>query len=165
MRQYTDLLDLHPSMIGTISTIGATAIGSPVDTMGFADVLATLCAGAVFGSGTGSTITLAIKVQESASAIGTNWTDITDGAVNGSFDFDTVTLTGTSSVMVMEKQYERLNDSVRLRYIRAHATLAGTVGLGPKFCVAFLLGRPDDTLYIQSAETQATGNEEYTKLL
>jgi hypothetical protein len=156
-------------MIGTLSTIGGTAVGAPVDTRGFADVLATLVLGAVMGSGTGSTVTLAIKIQESASATGTNWTDITNGHLVGgevaaSFDFDTVTLTGTSPVIVMEKQYMQLRDSNRLRYIRAHATLAGTVGLGPKFSVAFLLGRPDDTLYISNAETAATGNAEYTLL-
>lgn len=164
MRNYDSILDLHPSMIGTISTIGGTAVGAPVDTLGFADVLAVLCAGAVAGSGAGALATLSIKIQESASATGTNWTDITDGAVHaGSFDFDDVSFTGTSPVLVMEKQYEHLGLG-RMRYIRAHATLAGTVGLGPKFCVAFLLGRPQDTLYIANAETQATGNPEFTLL-
>jgi hypothetical protein len=119
------------------------------------------------GSGSGSTISLAVKIQESASVTGTgaDWTDITDGAYhNGSFDFDTLTFTGTDPGLYMEKQYEVLKDGKRKRYIRAHATLTGTVGMGPKFCVQFLLGRPDDTLYISNAETQATTNSQFTIL-
>jgi hypothetical protein len=166
MRDYKTMMDLHPSLIGTMSVIGATAVGAPVDTLGFKDVLATLVAGAVFGSGTGSTITLAVKIQECATAAGTGalWADITNGAINNTFAFTTMTFTGTDPTMKQEAKYERLIDANRLRFLRAHATLAGTVGLGPKFAVSFLLGRPDDTLYVVSPSTQSTSNGEFTIL-
>ena len=167
MRDYSSILELRPTLIGTLSTIGGTALGAPVDTRGFADVLATLVAGAVFGSGTGSTVALAVKIQESATPTGTGalWTDITDGAIHaGSFDFDAITITGTDPGLYMQKQYDRLNDANRKRWLRAHATLSGTVGLGAKVAVSFLLGRPDDTLYANNATTLGTGNPEYTLL-
>ena len=144
--------------------------------MGFKDALGLLTAGAVQGS-TGSTVTLAIKVQESASATGTNWTDITNGAVhNGSWDFANVQFghnlaggdtTGTWQTYKTGKEYDHTSgrDPNRLRYIRAHATLTGTVGIGPKFCVGFLLGRPVDTLYINDAVSFASTNVELTKLM
>jgi hypothetical protein len=168
MRSYASMFELRPSLIGTISTIGGTALGAPVDTQGFADVLATLVAGAVYGSGTGSTITLAIKVQESASLTGTGsaWSDITDGAIMaGSFDFDTITITGTDFGMYQQQQFERMSDGNRKRYLRAHATLAGTVGLGPKFAVSFLLGRAVSSIYAYGGTTIGTGNSQFTKLL
>ena len=58
-------------------------------------------------------------------------------------------------------QSERVGDGVRKRYIRAHATLAGTAGSSPKVCVAFLLGKPISSGYIVNASTQATGNVEF----
>jgi hypothetical protein len=167
MRRYSDLMDLHPSIIGSMSVIGSTVIGAPVDTLGFADVLAVLIAGQLMGTGDGTAnVTLAVKVQESASITGTGalWTDITDGAIHvGSFDFDSINFANTSPVLSMAKEYEHLAIG-RKRYIRAHATLSGTVGVGPKLCVAFLLGRPNDTLYVAGAITQATANTQYTLL-
>lgn len=166
MRNLTDSLSLHPSLIGTISTIGGTAVGAPICVQGFREVLATLVAGAIFGSGAGSTITLAVKVQQSGSAAGTGalWTDITPGDVNSTFAFTTMTFTGTDPTLKMESKYERIGNAITGKFIRAHATLAGTVGLGPKFCVNFLLGRPVDSIYVGSASTEATGNGEYTLL-
>ena len=167
MRQHPDCLELRPSLIGTLSTIGGTAVGAPVSILGFRDVLATLVAGAVFGSGSGSTIALAVKIQQSATPTGTGalWTDVTPGDVNTTYAFTTMTFTGTDPAFKMQKIYERVGNSLTGPWIRAHATLAGTVGLGPKFCVNFLMGRPNDTLYVQSASTHSTGNVEYTKLL
>lgn len=175
MRNMDGLLAVRPSLVGTISTIGGTAVGIPIDTIGFADVLGILVAGAVAGS-TGSTVYLDVKVQESASATGTgaNWSDIKDGAYNGTFSFSQVSFganlaggdtTGTWQPYKVGKEYERLADGVRKRYIRAHATLSGTVGIGPKFTVTFLLGRPNDTAYITNATTFASTNVELTKLL
>lgn len=178
MRQYSDIMEYRPSLIGTISTIGGTAVGIPVDCLGFSDALAILTAGALVGS-TGSTVTLAVKLQESATPTGTgaNWTDITDGAVHaGSWDFDDITFggnlaggdtTGTWQPYQTGKQYDYVGgrDYKRKRYIRAHATLAGTVGLGPKFSVGILLGRPNDTLYINNATSFASTNVELTPLL
>jgi len=170
MRNYDGLLELRPSLIGTISDIGATAVGIPIDCIGFRDVLAILTAGALEGSD-GAGVFLDIKVQESASAEGTNWTDITDGAHHvGSFDFDQLAIghgidAGTWIPYQTGKEYELVTGQERLRYIRAHATLSGTVGLGPKLSVAFLLGRPSDTLYVGNATSFASVNAEVTKLL
>jgi len=168
MRNYDGVFEVRPSLIGTMSVIGGTAVGIPVDCRGFGDVLAILTAGALAGS-TGSTIYLNVKVQESAIATGTNWNDITDGAYNkGSWDFDQVSFEATTPNWIpfaVGKSYEIVGQSPRKRYIRAHATLSGTVGLGPKISVAFLLGRPIDSLYITNATTFASTNVELTKLL
>ncbi len=169
MRNLDGLIEFRPSLIGVISTPAATAIGAPIDTIGFKDCLAVLVAGAIQGS-TGATQNLAVKVQESATPTGTNWTDITNGAYHaGSWDFDTMTwattTTGTFYDPRSQEQYERVSDGVRLRYIRAHATLTGTAGLGPKFAVVFGLGRHYDSSVVQNAVVQPTGNIEYSKLL
>ncbi len=174
MRNYTGTFDVRPSLIGTLSTINATATGCPIDTLGFADVMASLVAGALVGSG-GSTVSLAIKIQESASPTGTNWTDITNEAVSqGSFNLTTLnfgndiaggTTTGTWIPYQAVEKYAKLADGNRLRYIRAHATLTGTVGLGPKFAVSFIMGRSDDSYYLNSAVSFGSGNIEAAKLL
>lgn len=174
MRNYTHVVDIRPSLIGTISTIGATATGAPIDTLGFYDVMASLVAGAVAGS-TGSTVSLAIKIQESATPTGTNWTDITNEAMTqGSFALTTMvfgndiaggTTTGTWIPYQSTRKYGKMADGNRLRYIRAHATLSGTVGIGPKFAVSFILGHSDDTAYISSALTIGSGNIEAAKLI
>lgn len=162
MRNYDGILELRPTLIGTIA-VGATAVGASVDTLGFKDVLATLVLGAVTGTA-GNTGQLNVKIQESASATGTgaNWTDITDGDYSGTFAFSELTFdVGTDANLGKDIIYERLGAD-RQRYIRAHATMTGTGGAAPKYSVQFLLGRPDDTLYIADASTQATGNVEYT---
>lgn len=167
MREYSGLFEYRPSIVGSMSVIGATAVGATIDTQTFKDVLAILSAGSVKGSGSGSTINLNVKIQESASPVGTGalWTDITDEAVSGgSFALSTLTITGTNPQLYMDKKYGRLQDDKRKRYIRAHATLTGTIGLYPKFSVGFLLGRPSDTLYITNATTQGTGNIHFTKV-
>lgn len=180
MRGYDGMFEYRPSLIGTISAIGGTAVGIPIDCLGFSDALVLLTAGAVAGS-TGSTVTLSVKVQESASLTGTGlgaggWTDITNGAVhNGSWDFADVQFghnlaggdtTGTWQSYKTGKEYDYVGgrDYKRLRYLRVHATLAGTVGIGPKICVGFLLGRPIDTLYINNAVSFASTNEALSRL-
>lgn len=166
MRQYSDMLELRSSLVGTMAC-DSTAVGATVDTLGFADVLAVLIAGAVSGTDT-NYAGLDVKIQESATPTGTgaNWTDISDGDVNGSFDFDTMGFyAGTNGGIQQQKVYERLTGSVRKRYIRAHATIAGTDGAHVKLACHFLLGRPVDTLYINGGTTQATGNVEYSQLL
>ena len=176
MRQYTDMFSAYPSLVGTMSVIGGTAVGAPIDCIGFNDVLGVLVLGGLQGS-TGATVNVAVKVQESTdpTLTGTGWTDITNEAVSqGSFSFSTVTLgdsiaggttTGTWIPYETVKKYARLSDANRKRYIRAHATLSGTVGLGPKMAVLFVMGRPDDTYYVQSAVVVPSGNVELTKLL
>lgn len=159
-----DSLDLRPSLIGTI-TASATAVGAPIDTQGFSSVLAILVAGAGYGTGANAA-TLTVKIQESASATGTGtaWTDITNGTVNGSFKFSDISFTDiTDPNLRMGKKFEVLSDGVRARYIRFHASLAGTAGSSPKICGAFLLGDAIDSIaYILNGATQATGNSEYT---
>lgn len=173
MRNYDGTFQFIPSLIGTLSTIGGTAVGNPVDTLGFKDTLAILTAGALVGSA-GSTTYLDLKVQESAVPDGTggNWSDITDGAYHaGSWDFDQLTFGGVDAGTWIPYQsaaeYEQLggNDANRKRYIRVHATLTGTVGHGPKISAGFLLGRPSDTLYLSGATEFASTNIELTQLL
>lgn len=173
MKNYDEVLELRPSLIGTISVIGATAVGIPVDCLGFRDVLAVLTAGAVQGSA-GAGVNLAVKIQESASVAGTGalWTDIDNGDVNGTFAFTTLNIghgvnAGTWIPYQTGKLYESVggNDANRKRYIRAHATLSGTVGLGPKVSVAFLLGKPVDTLYVGGGTSFGSLNSQLTKLL
>jgi len=154
-----------PSLCGSIYS-AATAVGAPIDTRGFKDVLAILVAGGVAAGTATNTSTLAVKIQESASASGTGalWTDITDGAViGGSYTLDAITITGTNPVLNKAVKYEKLSDGNRKRYIRAHATCGGTAPVGIKYAVGFLLGRPDDTLYVVNASTVATGNPEFTR--
>jgi len=170
MRTYDGLFELRPTMIGTLSAIGGTAIGAPVDCLGFKDVLAIVTAGALVGSA-GANTTVTIKFQESAQADGTGalWSDITNGAVNGSMKFSAITHSGidagTWAQYQAQKLYERLDDNNRSRYIRAHATVSGTVGHGAKLSVACLLGRPDDTLYINGATSFGSVNPQLTKML
>lgn len=163
MRNLDGILDLRASLVGSIA-VGATAVGAPIDTLGFKDVLAVLIAGAgLFGTAT-NTGTLTVKIQESATTAGTGalWSDITDGAVNGSFKFTDIAVAGTNGGPYMGSRYEHLGLG-RSRYIRAHVTMAGTAPLGPKFSVGFLLGRPDDSLYITNGSQVGTGNSQYTQ--
>lgn len=176
MRDYANIFDLRPSLIGTISVIGGTAVGAPIDVLGFGDVLGVATLGGVQGS-TGSTVTVTFKVQQSASATGTgsNWSDMTnDGVTGGSFSFSAVTLgddvaggttTGTWIPYESVKKYAKLATGGQQRFIRMHATLAGTVGIGPKISASFLLGRANDSAYVTSAIVVPSGNVELTKLL
>lgn len=174
MNDFISKVQFIPSLIGTISTIGGTAVGAPIDRMGFQGAVGILSAGAIQGS-TGSTITLTVKWQESSQPATTAWTDITNEAISqGSFKFDALTFgdelaggttTGTWLPYETTKKYCKLADGNRQRFLRAHATLTGTVGLGPKFMAALLLERPVDTYYVSNAVSVATGNIEFNKLL
>lgn len=176
MNDLTNSISVVPCLIGTMSVIGGTAVGTPVLTRGFQGALAIAMVGGVQGS-TGATVNVDIKFQESANPTGTgaNWADITNEAItNGSFNLDTITLgdsiaggttTGTWLAYESVKKYCRISDANRLAYIRPHATLSGTVGIGPKLSVVLLMEKPYDTYYVQSAVVQASGNVELTKLL
>ncbi len=159
MRTVDATRDLHPSLIGSLSVNAITAVGASVDTLGFSNVLAFVMASAVVGSNPGL---LLLKVQESATPTGTNWTDITNGALNGSFTLSLTWATGTDPAPRMARSFERLNDANRLRYIRLLAVNNGTSGLGVRYAGGFLLGHPDDTLYVANAQTQATGNSQFS---
>lgn len=176
MNDLTNSISVVPCLIGTMGVIGGTALGTPVLTRGFQGAMAIATVGGVQGS-SGSTVTVAIKFQESANPTGTgaNWTDITNEAISqGSFALDNMTLgdsiaggttTGTWIAYESVKKYCKLSDVNRQPYIRPHATLSGTVGIGPKVSVVLLLEKPYDTYYVQSAVVQASGNTELTKLL
>lgn len=176
MNDLTNSLAVVPCLVGTVGTIGGTALGSPVYTRGFQGALAIAILGGVQGS-SGSTLSVAIKFQESLDplGIGTAWTDITNEAISqGSFNLDTMTIgdsiaggttTGTWIPYESVKKYCKLADANRKPWIRPHATVTGTVGLGPKLAVSLLLEKPIDTYYVQSAVVQASGNTELTKLL
>jgi len=159
-----NVYDFRASLVGTIGEIGITAVGAPVDTIGFSQILALLVSGAVNGTD-GALSTLAVKIQESATAtaIGTGWTDIDDGQVNGTMEFTTIShYVGTNEVIDCQSIYEKVGDGVRKRYVRAHATASGTAHAAPKFSVGFLLGTPVDTIhYIVNPTSQSSGNEEF----
>ena len=162
MRGYSDILAFRGSLIGSLNA-ALTAIGAPVDTIGFGSVMAVVCAGAAVGSNTSF---LDIKIKESgvASGTGSAWTDITDGGVlKGSFSFAQMTFAGTNPALTVQKVYEHIgsSDGNRKRFIRPVATCSGTVGAGIRFAVNFLLGRPADSLYVAADKTAVsigTGN-------
>ena len=166
MRRSTAVYEVRPANIGTIA-YGLTAVGAPIDTLGFADVLATLVCGPALAGTATNTGSLSIKFQESASTTGTgsSWTDITNGVVNGSFKLTDVAVIAGTTFLAMGKMYERLSDANRKRYIRCHATLAGT-DMGTlvtlPYCVTVLLGSPVDTEeYVTSAASHPTGNSQF----
>jgi len=164
MQDLQNVFDYRATLLGSIY-VGETAVGAPVDTLGFSQVLALLTSGCVGGTDGAYTL-LSVKIQESATAtaIGTGWTDIDDGQVNGTMEFaDVGHQAGTNDVIDNQSIYEKVGDGVRKRYVRAHASLAGTAGGQPRYSVGILLGAPMDTIhYIQSPTSQATGNTEFT---
>ena len=165
MRSYSDTLAYRASLIGSVNA-ALTAIGAPVDTIGFSDVMAIISAAAVVGSNTSY---LDCKIQECATLTGTGgaWTDITDGVPCGSFAFGTMTFAGTDPAVAAQKVYAHVGaaDANRKRYIRPLATCSGTVGVGIKFSINFLLGRAQQSGYIvadKTASTYGTGNTDTT---
>ena len=163
MRRDVNTFDFHPSLLGTMSVVGGTYLGAVVDRMGFRDVTAVYTAGAINSTNFTGPTTIALKVQESAIPEGTgaNWSDITNGAINGSFSFATLSLTSTNPILYMDKKFENFADANRKRYIRLHATVGGTTGLGATVCGGFILGGAQTSAYVQGGATQGTGNPEY----
>lgn len=163
MRGYDGVLELRTVLIGTVA-VGETHYGAAIDTKGFQDVLGVLMCGAIGGTG-GNTGALSVKFQEGGSPTGTGtaFADITDGALNGSMSFADITVQALSSPLAMGKLYEKLSDNNRKRYIRCHASLAGTDGCNVAYSVGVLLGRPVDTLYITDASTQSTSNADFSQ--
>jgi hypothetical protein len=155
-------IELYPALFGSMSVTAKTAVGSAIDTRGFRGVLATLVAGCSVGSSGATTLALTVKMQESiaAGAIADSWADITNGVVNGSFKLTALSFTATGPTMQMAKMWERLDRPNAKRYIRAHATVAGTTGLGIRFAVNLLLTHPIDTAYCVTPTSFATNNAE-----
>lgn len=175
MNDLSNSINVVPALIGTMSVIGGTAVGAPINCLGFQGLLGIATVGGLQGS-TGSTVNVAIKWQESTSPTGTGalWTDITNEAVSqGSFAFSTITIgdnvaggttTGTWIAYESVKKYCRLSDGNRKQWVRPHATLSGTVGLGPKIAVIALMEKPVDSYYVSEAVVVASGNVELTRL-
>ena len=152
-------------------TAGMTAIGPAVDTLGFRDVMAILTVGTAVGT-TGNNVDIYMRLQE-ADIIGTsaNYADITDGSFTGTCQSTTLALVAgtvgarynTGSVS-FTKMYERLNDGVRKRYIRAVATCKGSgLEVQVPYAVTLILGMAEDTeQYISQATTVGSGHEGVT---
>jgi hypothetical protein len=157
---------LYPSLWGSMCVNAKTACGNAIDTRGFRGCLATMvCASAASSSGA-SDLALTCKIQqaETMGAAGASWTDITDGAINGSFKLTQIALTGSGASMYAESMYERLDRLGRQRYIRAYVEATSSnaaASLGVRVSVNLVLTDPVDTLYVVDAATFATTNAEF----
>ncbi len=172
MRNYNSVFHVKNALTGVIcasTTTAATLQGIAIDTIGFKDMLAVLCVASLKGSSaTGQTANLTVKFQESATN-GTNWSDITNGCLNGTASvkgscvFDVVAVSAESRPFAtgqyQRKLYLNLNDGVRSRFLRCNASVTGvTAGATGEFVVsvAAILGRPVDSNYIIDAVSLAT---------
>lgn len=150
MRQWSDVLDLKPVLFASMGAeAGGTLTGNSVDVSGFADVMAVITYSCIGGT-TDTFGFLTVKFQESDTfGTGASYTDITDGAINGSMKIDSVYATAlTYPFLASTTIYERMADGNRKRYIRPHALFTGTKGCMFGVSVALLVGRPRDTLYM-----------------
>jgi len=162
MRQWSDVTDYHPVLFATIGAeASGTVQGNAVDVHGFADVMAIITYSCIGGT-TDTFGKLTIKLQESDTfGTGASYSDITDGAINGSFTIDTVYATAlTYPFLASTTIYERVNDGNRKRYLRPHALFTGTAGCIFGVTVGLLLGRPRDTLYMTKGTVFASNVDE-----
>lgn len=165
MRQWSDIVDFVPILVGTIEGAGETAVGNPIDTMGFQDVMFMLTYGCCGGTG-GQSARLKVTIQEGASAAGTggDMSTINDGMITGTHII--ITAYGTAPTypyLASTYWYERLNDSKRNRYLRAIVTSTNAAGCEFAYTLGAILGRPRDTLYICRATVVGSTNAEYKK--
>ena len=163
MRRDTSLFQVMPALTGVMyasDSTGVTTYGSSIDTMNFRQVLATLSVGLVSGTNA-APVEVTAQFQESINPTGP-FTDIDDGAINGTMSFTAINCLANTSYNSMGKLSESWNDSVRKRYIRVAATAKGTSGNQSwlPINVTVLLTQPSDTLYISNPTTLATGNAE-----
>ncbi len=166
MRSLNSVMDWNASLVGSMSINGMTACGAPVDTLGFKEVLALLIANAPI-VGTATNIgTIQFNLQESATlnGTGTAWSNINNGQISGTCVATIPFLSGTAFTPCNNMIYERLQDGVRLRYIRLLATMTGTTAFNIRLAGGLLLGTPQDTLYVTNAVVQNTGTTEFTIL-
>jgi len=115
---------------------------------------------------------LTVKFQEAATAAstGSDWADITSGAINGtatvygSAKFDVLSITAGSVAQAephkQRKLYLLLNQDGQKRYIRAHASIAGSSGQVGQYAisVSVLLGRARESGYIIDGVSFATNS-------
>jgi hypothetical protein len=170
MRDYASTMEFFNALTAVVwcsDTTGGTCTGYSIDTAGFQDVLMVVSAANVSGTNA-SHGDLIVSLQESATKNGTDFSEIKDGAVNGTCKV-TLPLIGhtvATNYAFMGKAYEKLGSTsvggtYRKRYIRAFATLVGTAAsglFGAPISVGILLGRPTSTLYIQNPASFSTGN-------
>ena len=162
---YLQNVSWQPSIIGTIydAVSGDTWQGAPVQVDGFSEAsLLVIYSAAKYGTAA-NVATITLKVQESATlaVTGTNWTDVTDGEVTGSWKV-AANVTNTGSPWVgSTSAYERIVRGTRKKFLRLHATLAGTAGTTAYIAAGFLLGNPISTLYITNPTSMGTGNSEF----
>lgn len=174
MRQWNDVLDLRPLLIGTLSVSAGSSIGDTIDTLGFADMLVVM-QWAVTGGTAAAQGYLSLKFQEGADPAGTggDMTDIVQGQITGTMSFD-MTADGqfgtalTYPYLASTAIYERLSlkrdgGGHMGRYIRPICTLVGTTGCNHVYAVSVLLGRPTDSTLIQNAVKHVTTSLEFQK--
>ena len=167
MRQWTDILDYRPLLVGSLAGVAnGTICGDAVDVAGFADIMA-IVTYAVVGGTAAAEAQLEIRFQEADAAADTggSMTDITDGAIMGSMKIITaVGVAPSNPYLASTSFYERMSDSKRKRYLRPIAKLVGTSGVEFVLTIGVLLGRPRDTLYIAKGTVFTTSNAEYSLL-
>jgi hypothetical protein len=112
-------------------------------------------------------IVLKLQTAEALGAVGASWTDITDGAINGSVKITGASITGSGATLYGSMLFERLDQCTHYRYLRPHLTAtcttgAAAAGLGVRYAVNLILCDPIDTLYAAKAASFATNNADYT---
>jgi len=162
---YLQNVSWQPSLVGTIynAVSGDTWQGAPVQVDGFSEAkLLVIYSAAKYGTAA-NVGSITLKVQQSATLAGTGseWTDITDGEVMGSFKVTaSITHTGTPWVG-STSAYERIVRGTHKKFLRLHATLGGTAGTTAYVAAGFLLGNPISTLYITNPTSMGTGNADF----
>lgn len=174
MRNYNTIYEVHNALTGVLTASHSTAAtlqGQPIDTINFQDMMGVLCIASLKGSDAADTgADVVVKFQEAATAAstGSDFSDITTGALNGtasvygSAKFDTVSVVAGSVVaddpFYQRKLYCLLNQSGQKRYIRVHASATGTASssMQMSISVAVLLGRPRETAYIADPVSSTT---------
>jgi hypothetical protein len=168
MKSIKDISDLRLLLCGiltTTSTTATTCYSYPIDTLGFEEVMAIVTMGSLWSTAS-QNADVYVKFQEGSVAQGTGgaWSDITDGYPCGSFDVGAIA-TSTPGAVASQKvgywgrEYMQLGSDKRKRYLRAVASVTGTIGNGPLFVpisVAVLLGHAISTDYIANASSATT---------
>lgn len=159
MRQKIDLIQANVLLSGILQTTGTsqeTYVGAPFDCLGINEVAAIITVGDCSGTNAQG-ILIGGKFGESDTIDGT-YTDINDGAINGTMSFTNIQALCGTTFLAQGKLSERMSDGVRKRYIRPIALLTGTAGLTMvPVSITILSSRFEDTAQIAEGVSQATG--------
>jgi hypothetical protein len=170
MRQWTDIIDYRPMLVGTMGGLASGTICSDaIDVMGFHDMMGVItyaCVGGTNAQDGGWTV----YFQEGQLAAGTGgaFTQITDGEVMGSVKVSScVMYAGTYPTLAATSFYEKLSTG-RSRYLRAIVkqdigVSAATAGCESVLTIGVILGRPCDTLWLAKPTVIATVSPQYIK--